>query len=286
MDDAAGDRPDNAAVAPRRRWPIAIAIGVSAATIAVVAAAIVLNRRSAVPPAVMRASFALPDGQVFTNPGRRVVAISPDGTQFAYVANSRLYLRPLAALDATPIAGTDEKQGVVNPVFSPDGRSIAFWSLNTIKRISVGGGPAVPICEASRPLGMSWQGDTILFGQGGDGIKQVSVRGGKPQTLVAVRPGEIAHGPQMLPGGQAVLFTIASESSEDRWDKAHIVVQPLAGGERKRSSRAAATPDICQQGICSTHTRASFLPSRLISTGWSPRRCRSLGRRRAASHYS
>jgi serine/threonine-protein kinase len=231
IDEAAVDRADTAAVAPRRRWPIAIAIGVAAATIAVAGAAIVLNRRSEVPLPVMRATFALPDGQVFTNSGRRVVAISPDGSQFAYVANSRLYLRPLAALDATPIPGT-ESQEVLNPVFSPDGRSIVFWSPNMIKRVSVGGGPAVTICEASRPYGMSWQGDTILFGQGGDGIKQVSPSG-KPQTLVTVRPGEIAHGPQMLPGGQAVLFTIASESGDDRWDKAHIVVQPLAGGARK-----------------------------------------------------
>jgi serine/threonine-protein kinase len=233
MDDAAGDRPDNAAVAPRRRWPIAIAIGVAAAMIAVAAAAIVLNRRSAVALAVMKATFPLPDGQVFTNAGRRVVAISPDGSQFAYVANSRLYLRSLAGFEATPIPRTEYPEGVLNPVFSPDGGSIAFWSPNTIKRISVGGGPAVTICEASRPLGMSWQGDTILFGQGSDGIKQVSASGGKPQTLVTVRPDEIAHGPQMLPGGQAVLFTIASDSGDDRWDKAHIVVQPLAGGARK-----------------------------------------------------
>jgi serine/threonine-protein kinase len=234
MDDAAADRPDTAAVAPRRRWPIAIAIGVAAATIAVAGAMIVLNRRSEVPLRVMRATFALPEGQVFTNSGRRVVAISPDGSQFAYVANGRLYLRPLAALDATPIPGTEESEGVLNPVFSPDGRSIAFWSPNTIKRISIGGGPAVTICEASRPYGISWHGDTILFGQGGEGIKQVSASGGKPQTLVTVRPGEIADGPQMLPGGKAVLFTIASsESGDDRWDKAHIVVQPLAGGTRK-----------------------------------------------------
>ena len=230
---AAADSPDTAAVAPHRRWPIAIAIGVAAATLVVAFAAIVLNRRSAVPLPVMKATFALPDGQVFSNAGRRVVAMSPDGSQFAYVANGRLYVRPLAALDATPVAGMDEAAGVVNPVFAPDGRSIAFWSPNTIKRVSVGGGPPVPICEAFRPLGMSWQGDTILFGQGADGIKQVSAGGGKPETLVTVRPGEIAHGPQMLPGGRAVLFTIASESGDDRWDKAHIVVQPLAGGARK-----------------------------------------------------
>jgi len=234
MDEAAVDRPDTAADVPRRRWAIAIAIGVAAATLAVAGAAIVLNNGSEVPLPVMRATFVLPEGQVFTNPGRRVVAISPDGSRFAYVANLRLYLRPLSELDATPIPGIEESSdAVLNPVFSPDGRSIAFWSPNTIKRISVGGGPAVTICEASRPFGMSWYGDTILFGQGGDGIKQVSASGGKPQTLVTVRPGEIADGPQMLPGGQTVLFTIASESGEDRWDKARIVAQPLAGGTRK-----------------------------------------------------
>jgi serine/threonine-protein kinase len=175
----------------------------------------------------------LPEGQVFSNPGRRVVAISPDGTQLAYVANSRLYLRPLSALDARLIPGAEDQQGVLNPVFSPDGRSIAYWSANTIRRISINGGAAVTVCEASRPLGITWQADTILFGQGADGIKQVSENGGKPQTLVAVRPGEVAHGPQLLPGGQAVLFTITSEAGVDRWDKARIVVQPLGGGERK-----------------------------------------------------
>src|SRR5262249_59372066 len=110
-----------AAVAPRRRWPIAIAMGVAAATIAAAGAAIVLNRRSEVPLPVMPATYTLPDGQLFTNTGRRGVAISPDGSQFAYAADSRLYLRPLAALDATPIAGAEESQGVLHPVFSPDG---------------------------------------------------------------------------------------------------------------------------------------------------------------------
>jgi Tol biopolymer transport system component len=233
MDEAAVDRPDTAAVVPRRRWAIAIASGIAAATLAVAGSAIVLNRKSGVPLPVMRATFVLPEGQIFTNSGRRVVAISPDGSRFAYVANLRLYLRPLSELDATPITEIQESDAVLNPVFSPDGRSIAFWSPNTIKRISVGGGPAVTICEASRPFGMSWHGDTIVFGQGGDGIKQVSASGGKPETLVTVRPGEIADGPQVLPGGQAVLFTIASESGEDRWDKARIVAQPLAGGARK-----------------------------------------------------
>jgi hypothetical protein len=42
--------------------------------------------------------------------------------------------------------------------------------------------------------------------------------------------GESAHGPQMLPGGDAVLFTLATGEA---WDDARIVVQSLASGRRK-----------------------------------------------------
>ena len=48
-----------------------------------------------------------------------------------------------------------------------------------------------------------------------------------------VSDGEIAHGPQMLPDGRSVLFTVATGSSADRWDKAKVVVQSLDSGERK-----------------------------------------------------
>src|SRR5207342_2817390 len=43
----------------------------------------------------------------------------------------------------------------------------------------------------------------------------------------------LAHGPQLLPGGQAVLFTLATGTGADRWDKARVVVQTLKSGERK-----------------------------------------------------
>ena len=36
--------------------------------------------------------------------------------------------------------------------------------------------------------------------------------------------------PQLLPGGRAVLFTLARQLS---WDEAEIVVQPLDGGPRQ-----------------------------------------------------
>ena len=57
---------------------------------------------------------------------------------------------------------------------------------------------------------MNWDGGGIVFGQGPKGIMRVSANGGKPEHLVSVKDGEAAHGPQMLPDGQAVLFTLAT----------------------------------------------------------------------------
>src|SRR5262249_16629014 len=39
--------------------------------------------------------------------------------------------------------------------------------------------------------------------------------------------------PQVLPGGDEVLFTVAGTTGDDRWDKAQIVVQSLKTGQRK-----------------------------------------------------
>ena len=79
---------------------------------------------------------------------------------------------------------------------------------------------------------MSWSPDGIVFGQGPDGIMRVSPDGGAPERIVSVNHDEVAHGPQLLPGGKQVLFTLASGNAGDRWDKARIVVQSLASGER------------------------------------------------------
>ena len=51
--------------------------------------------------------------------------------------------------------------------------------------------------------------------------------------LVRVKDGEEAYGPQVLPDGQHVLFTLATGTARDRWDKARIVVQSLSSGEPK-----------------------------------------------------
>lgn len=44
-----------------------------------------------------------------------------------------------------------------------------------------------------------------------------------------VNDDEEAHGPQMLPDGDHLLFTLATGTSADRWDRARIVVQSTRG---------------------------------------------------------
>ena len=89
------------------------------------------------------------------------------------------------------------------------------------------------ICPAERPSGIAWDASGILFGQSSEGIMRVAAAGGKPETLVRVSDGEIAHGPQMLPDDRGVLFTVTTAAGPDRWDKAKVVLQSFESGERK-----------------------------------------------------
>ena len=221
---------------PRPLWQRAAPI-VAAVLIGALAAGTALRRFTpAVAPSVARFTLTLPEGQEYTNTGRPVVAISPDGTRIAYVANQRLYARGLWEAEAKLIPGTDFGSAILNPVFSPDGQMLAFWQIAdaTIKRIALVGGTAVTICRASNPFGMSWTREGILIGQG-DRIVRCDATGGAPETIVTAQDGELIAGPQRLPGTNTVLFTSAPRDlsgGADRFEKAQVVVQSLDDGRR------------------------------------------------------
>jgi serine/threonine-protein kinase len=71
-----------------------------------------------------------------------------------------------------------------------------------------------------------------VYGQP-EGIMRVSANGGAPELVVPTEAAEQVHGPQILPGGEWVLFTLTSGSGVTRWDEAQIVVQSLESGERR-----------------------------------------------------
>lgn len=79
------------------------------------------------PPESTRFAIDLPVDQVFTRAGRHVLALSPDGMHLAYVANRTLFLQSFKELTPNIVEGTANAD-LSEPVFSPDGAWIAFWS--------------------------------------------------------------------------------------------------------------------------------------------------------------
>jgi serine/threonine-protein kinase len=220
---------------PQRTWPRAVPLlltGIAGAILGTIGVSPLMRGRDSGPHNVVR--FALPSSVNIaprgTGVGRHVLAMSPQGTHLVYWADEQLHLRRLDRLDEdVAIRGTE---GAREPCFSPDGQWIVFHDEGQLKRVPVGGGAPIALGTALNPWGVSWDTDGVIrYGQGPNGIWQVSPSGGAPRPLITVGQGEFAHGPQLLPDGDWVLFTVRP-SSQDSWDQAQIVAQSLASGER------------------------------------------------------
>ena len=140
-------------------------------------------------------------------------AISPDGQRLALVVTSegrtQLYVRPLAAPDPQPLAGTE---GAANPFWSPDSRSLGFFADGKLKRIEVSGGSPQTICDAPNFNVGTWgRNGTIVFVAGPDGsLNRVTAKGGaEPALLVKPDPAREEMGyawPYFLPDGHHFLY--------------------------------------------------------------------------------
>ena len=111
---------------------------------------------------------------------------------------------------------------------------MAFWSTNELKKIPVGGGTPVTLHKntTNAPgLGMTWDEAGIVFPES-RGIVRVSADGGAPVVVVPARDQGFVFRPQVLPGGQHVLYTLApgGQFGLDA-NAARIVIQPVGGGE-------------------------------------------------------
>ncbi len=161
--------------------------------------------------------------------------LSPDGTRLVYVSQGRLFTRRLDQPSATELAGT---QGANAPFFSPDGQWVAFFAQGKLKKISVEGGVAIPLCDANNPRGGSWgeDGDIIAELVNTSGLSRIPSAGGAPTPVTELQSGEATHRwPQILPGGKAVLFT--AHTATEGFDTANIEVMSLADHHTKTLQR-------------------------------------------------
>jgi serine/threonine-protein kinase len=216
---------------------------ITAAAAAVVAAAIVAGGAWSLRPISLAAPVArfiitLPEGQTLGQAARPALAVSRDGTAIAYMTGNRTFLRSLPEFEAHLIPGAEAGAGLVmnTPVFSPDGRSLAFYAAGegVIKRVSVGGGAAITVCPVEAVFGMTWDVSGVVFGQSRKGIFRCSSTGSSPEQLVKVKDDETPYRPQILPGGAAVLYTVSKvQDTPSQWDKAQVVVETLPSHQRK-----------------------------------------------------
>ena len=185
----------------RLAWAVA---GVSIAALAAVVAAWAPWRPEPVPPETRTdiVTSATDDPASF--------ALSPDGRQIVFAASGdgtlRLWLRALASTTAQPLVGTE---GGRNPFWSPDGRSIGFFTDTSLKRLDLGGGGARIVAAASSGAGGMWTSDgSIVFAPSPSSpLMRVSDSGGPLVAVTTFGPQQIGHRwPYALPDGRRFLY--------------------------------------------------------------------------------
>ncbi len=240
---------------PRSRRRVVAGAGIAVmAAVALLAMAVWVGTRLVPARVLQPARFAIvpPAPRVLHIQGTdRDIAISPDGGHIVYRAGTgpdgqtQLVVRSLNDLDARPLAGIT---GVREPFMSPDGRWIGFFTAAELRKVSITGGPPITICRTvAAPRGASWgPDDTIVFSIADprSGLLSVPAGGGEPKVLTTADPnkGEAGHFfPFVLPGGRAVLFTIAAGAVVVAGgENAQVAVLDLKTGQRKTIIRGGA----------------------------------------------
>ena len=207
-------------------------------------------------PVPARSDIAMPEGTHFKVSAIQL-AFAPDGRALVFNAFSssggRLYWQ---SLDGSPARAIPGAEGEGTPVFSPDGKYLAFQQRGNLVRLALPSGQpgeashVEPIAKVGWMRGASWGEDgTILYCPGANhGLWRVSAQGGQAHEVTRPDPGrrEQSHRwPSFLPGGRAALFTILDASG--RIDRSAIALLNIQTGRWAR---------IIERGTC-----ARYLPS-------------------------
>ncbi|MSO30685.1 MAG: serine/threonine-protein kinase [Acidobacteria bacterium] len=204
---------------PRRERSARLAWGAAAAAAILAVAALAYGTsgapRSEDTPAPVRFLAAAPPNSVMTVAAGSF-SISPDGQHLAFTAASGggprlLWIRSLDSFEARALSGTDDAGF---PFWSPDSRTIAFFTSGELKTIDIDGSPLQIVTKLPQIAQWgSWgrNGD-VLFTTSGDAnnLYRVRASGGPPGALLAQteNPGRRVGGPEFLPDGEHFLLGV------------------------------------------------------------------------------
>jgi len=193
---------------------------------------------------VARFVVDLPQGQTLGPGFNSTIALSPDGSHLAFTPlPGPLWIRRIDGLETRPIEETDTPGFRGAPLFSPDGRFVSFIDGNAIfsskrpfLKAALSGGAPVTLAEYDMFHKGDWADGWIYWtAQYPGGIVRIPESGGQiePVTTLDLARGERSHRfAQVLPGGQALMYTVAADGMSS-YDEARIDVSDLRTGARK-----------------------------------------------------
>jgi len=170
--------------------------------------------------------------------------LSPDGRLIVFgtqVENrSRFWIRPLESRDGRFLMNTDASE---TPFWSPDSRTLAFFSEGKLRLIPADGGDPTVVTDATLPRGGDWMGDRLIFAASRV-IFSVSPDGSqlRPLTTLDESRGDFQHvWPRFLPDGRRFLFLIRSPNA----DRSGLYVGSLDGAPPTRLMPAYSRVTYC-----------------------------------------
>jgi serine/threonine protein kinase len=205
--------------------------------------------------APLQLALNAPSGAEFSEYGG---AISPDGRLYAFTATKegkrQIWVRSMDSSAVRPLQGTEDS---LYPFWSPDSRSLGFFTNGKLKRVDLGGGVQV-LSDAVLGHGGSWssRGVITFCVAPHSPLFQVPASGGQRTQITHLDSSrqEFTHAwPQFLPDGRHFLYLASSTGPQ----RSAIFLGTLDAGASPKPVR-----------VVTTDLPAIYVPSTGAGAGW------------------